>query len=176
MTQPAQAGPTQRRGVAQPGRALGSGPRGRRFKSSRPDHFPTEYSEFAVGMAGGDRTFSAVIGRKRLRCGYAVALQIERSSGRKLAARGWLPRTRTWGREQTAKYLGALQDTMKALIRGTAITRSRDDLWPASRMAQGRHCTFFETHEANIRIVRVVHDSMDYRRRLNPSATSDEDE
>jgi hypothetical protein len=26
------------RGVAQPGRALGSGPRGRRFKSSRPDH------------------------------------------------------------------------------------------------------------------------------------------
>ena len=27
-----------RRGVAQPGRALGSGPRGRRFESSRPDH------------------------------------------------------------------------------------------------------------------------------------------
>jgi hypothetical protein len=27
----------KRRGVAQPGRALGSGPRGRRFKSSRPD-------------------------------------------------------------------------------------------------------------------------------------------
>src|SRR5271169_6094178 len=27
-----------RRGVAQPGSALGSGPRGRRFKSSRPDH------------------------------------------------------------------------------------------------------------------------------------------
>ena len=25
------------RGVAQPGRALGSGPRGRRFESSRPD-------------------------------------------------------------------------------------------------------------------------------------------
>jgi hypothetical protein len=28
-----------RRGVAQPGRALGSGPRGRRFKSSRPDQY-----------------------------------------------------------------------------------------------------------------------------------------
>src|SRR5262245_24430522 len=27
------------RGVAQPGRALGSGPRGRRFESSRPDQF-----------------------------------------------------------------------------------------------------------------------------------------
>ena len=30
---------TSLRGVAQPGRALGSGPRCRRFKSSRPDHF-----------------------------------------------------------------------------------------------------------------------------------------
>src|SRR6185369_17614241 len=30
------------RGVAQPGRALGSGPRGRRFKSSRPDQFKIE--------------------------------------------------------------------------------------------------------------------------------------
>src|SRR5262245_32765632 len=28
------------RGVAQPGRAPGSGPGGRRFKSSRPDHHP----------------------------------------------------------------------------------------------------------------------------------------
>ncbi len=30
------------RGVAQPGRALGSGPRGRRFKSSRPDFVKTK--------------------------------------------------------------------------------------------------------------------------------------
>ena len=31
--------PQYRRGVAQPGRAPGSGPGGRRFKSSLPDHF-----------------------------------------------------------------------------------------------------------------------------------------
>ena len=31
------------RGVAQPGRALGSGPRGRRFKSYRPDSIPRTY-------------------------------------------------------------------------------------------------------------------------------------
>jgi hypothetical protein len=30
------------RGVAQPGRALRSGRRGRRFESSRPDHFPSK--------------------------------------------------------------------------------------------------------------------------------------
>ena len=32
------------RGVAQPGSAPGSGPGGRRFKSSRPDHFSNEIS------------------------------------------------------------------------------------------------------------------------------------
>jgi hypothetical protein len=31
--------PSRSRGVAQPGRAPGSGPGGRRFKSSLPDHF-----------------------------------------------------------------------------------------------------------------------------------------
>ena len=43
------------RGVAQPGRALGSGPRGRRFKSCRPDQnckkmagFPSGRSAFRV--------------------------------------------------------------------------------------------------------------------------------
>jgi hypothetical protein len=34
--------PRNRRGVAQPGRAPGSGPGGRRFKSSLPDQFRTE--------------------------------------------------------------------------------------------------------------------------------------
>ena len=33
-----------RRGVAQPGRAPGSGPGGRRFESSRPDHIPSYLS------------------------------------------------------------------------------------------------------------------------------------
>ena len=35
------------RGVAQPGRAPGSGPGGRRFKSSLPDHFKSTTSEIA---------------------------------------------------------------------------------------------------------------------------------
>src|SRR5262245_13198362 len=39
------------RGVAQPGRALGSGPRGRWFKSTRPDHIPLFfYSSISVVM------------------------------------------------------------------------------------------------------------------------------
>ena len=43
---------TTRRGVAQPGRALGSGPRGRWFESTRPDQFKLEGRDLL-----GDLTF-----------------------------------------------------------------------------------------------------------------------
>ena len=42
-----------RRGVAQPGRALGSGPRGRRFKSSRPDQFRSSEAQPPLGFLPG---------------------------------------------------------------------------------------------------------------------------
>jgi toxin ParE1/3/4 len=83
--------------------------------------------------------------------------------------------TRTWGRDQTTKYMDALRDTMKDLLRGTVVTRPRDDLRPAIQMAtSGRHSIFFEANESRITVVRVLHDSMDYRRHLDPSAAPDE--
>ena len=39
-----------KRGVAQPGRALGSGPRSRWFKSSRPDHFDGQQNPCFAGV------------------------------------------------------------------------------------------------------------------------------
>lgn len=84
--------------------------------------------------------------------------------------------TRTWGRDQTSKYMDALRDTMKGLVRGTVITRARDDLRPAILMAtSGRHSIFFEADDSRVLVVRVLHDSMDYRRYLTPSAAPDED-
>ena len=84
--------------------------------------------------------------------------------------------TRTWGRDQTTKYMDALRDTMKGLVRGTVVTRTRDDLRPAIQMVtSGRHSIFFEADESRILVVRVLHDSMDYRRHLNPAAAPDED-
>jgi hypothetical protein len=71
--------PPKRRGVAQPGRALGSGPRGRRFKSSRPDQLSTS---FQVGRLRGlsvsrgsrrDSTKSSRPDHSRLRKGPAIA-------------------------------------------------------------------------------------------------------
>lgn len=82
--------------------------------------------------------------------------------------------TRTWGRDQTSRYIDDLRDTMKGLVRGTVITRARDDLRPGVLMAtSGRHSVFFETDDSRILVVRVLHDSMDYRRHLSPSATPD---
>ncbi len=40
-----------RRGVAQPGRALGSGPRGRRFKSFRPDQHIARIGQFSLAFS-----------------------------------------------------------------------------------------------------------------------------
>jgi plasmid stabilization system protein ParE len=73
--------------------------------------------------------------------------------------------------------MDALRDTMKGLVRGTVNTRTRDDLRPTIQMASsGRHSIFFEADESRILVVRVLHDSMDYRRHLNPPAAPDEDD
>lgn len=74
---------------------------------------------------------------------------------------------RTWGPAQTSTYMDALRDTMKGLARGTVVTRPRSDLRPAIMMVtSGRHSIFFEATESLILVVRVLHDSMDYRRHL----------
>lgn len=59
---------------------------------------------------------------------------------------------RTWGQDQTSKYMAALRETMKGLLRGTVVMRARDDL------------------------VRVLHDRMDYRRHLDTSHPDAADE
>lgn len=78
--------------------------------------------------------------------------------------------TRTWGRDQSSRYLDALRDTLKGLARGAVSTRTRNDLRPAIMMAtSGRHSIFFEAHESRILVVRVLHDSMDYAHHLGPA-------
>jgi toxin ParE1/3/4 len=52
---------------------------------------------------------------------------------------------RTWGSDRTTQYMAALRDTMKRLLAGTVVSRSRDDLRPGLQMAaSGRHRVFFE--------------------------------
>lgn len=83
---------------------------------------------------------------------------------------------RTWGRDQAGKYMEALRDVVKGLVRGTVITRVRDDLRPGVQMAtSGRHSIFFEADESSILVIRVLHDRMDYRRHLDNSSALGED-
>ena len=59
--------------------------------------------------------------------------------------------TRTWGQQQTTTYMNALRETLKGLVRGTVVTRVRDDLRPGVQMAtSGRHCIFFEADESRV--------------------------
>ncbi|MEO8257059.1 MAG: type II toxin-antitoxin system RelE/ParE family toxin [Acidobacteriota bacterium] len=82
------------------------------------------------------------------------------------------------GRHQTSKYMDALRDTMKGLVKSTVFARTRDDLRPAIQMAtSGRQSILFATDESRILVVRVLHaSSMDYRRHLDPSAAANEDD
>jgi hypothetical protein len=53
--------PATCRGVAQPGRALGSGPRGRRFESSRPDQFYSILKSIPAIWRGRVLSFTAFL-------------------------------------------------------------------------------------------------------------------
>ena len=74
------------RGVAQPGRALGSGPRGRWFESTRPDQFSqvfpkTTYAEFGprgVGLAFDEFRAVSILG---IRLEFATFKADEEPSG-----------------------------------------------------------------------------------------------
>ncbi len=58
---------------------------------------------------------------------------------------------RTWGPERTAQYMSALRDTLKELLAGTVVSRTRDDLGPGLQMAtSGRHRVFFEADSSRI--------------------------
>ena len=66
---------------------------------------------------------------------------------------------RTWGQDRTSQSMTAIQDTLKGLIRGSVLTRNRDDLRPGLQMAtSGGHCIFFEADESRVLVVRVLHD------------------
>jgi toxin ParE1/3/4 len=82
---------------------------------------------------------------------------------------------RTWGEDRTSQYMGAIRETLKAVVRGTVPARNRDDLRPGLQMAtSGRHCIFFEANESRVLVVRVLHDRMDYVRHLGDSEPADE--
>ena len=70
--------------------------------------------------------------------------------------------------------MAALRETLKGLLAGTVVSRTRDDLRPGLQMAtSGRHRVFFEVDESRVLVVRVLHDRMDYQRHLGAETAAE---
>lgn len=72
-----------------------------------------------------------------------------------------------WGREQANRYLEALRDSVKRVAaapsRGRSFTVGRKRY---RRYRSGSHLIFYRKTNRGIRIVRILHESMDHERHL----------
>jgi toxin ParE1/3/4 len=70
----------------------------------------------------------------------------------------------TWGREQRNRYLTKLDECFHLLAQKPQQGRNCDDIRVGYRKYSiGRHLIFYREAQAGIEIIRVLHNSMDYR-------------
>jgi toxin ParE1/3/4 len=68
---------------------------------------------------------------------------------------------RTWGAQQTARYLEDLERCAMMLGRNPNMGRSCDWIRPGlHRFEQGRHVVFYRREKGGILVVRILHQSM----------------
>jgi toxin ParE1/3/4 len=69
--------------------------------------------------------------------------------------------TDTWGRQQTDRYLGQLEDSFQLLAVNPRMGRPCDATSPGLRRhEQGKHVVYYRLKPEGIRIVRVLHQQM----------------
>ena len=72
-----------------------------------------------------------------------------------------------WGREQADRYVGAIWAAFEKVAQAPERWRLRDELHPGCRICFiGRHAILYRIHEGRVEIARVLHDAMDFPRRL----------
>jgi toxin ParE1/3/4 len=77
---------------------------------------------------------------------------------------------KTWGREQTRRYLRAIHDKLRRLSETPEIGTTRDEIAEGYRSARvGHHLVFYRIDGDTVVVVRVLHESMDLQRRLDHS-------
>jgi toxin ParE1/3/4 len=73
----------------------------------------------------------------------------------------------TWGRDQANRYVEVLRDDMRRLAsdpsRGRTVTFGRGTY---HRYKSGSHVIFYRAIARGVRIVRILHESMDHKRHL----------
>jgi toxin ParE1/3/4 len=68
---------------------------------------------------------------------------------------------RTWGKAQTARYLGELEAFCQTLADNPSLGRPCDDVRPGlRRMEHGKHVVFYRQEPTGILISRILHQSM----------------
>jgi toxin ParE1/3/4 len=68
---------------------------------------------------------------------------------------------RTWGKAQTARYLGDLEAFCQTLADNPALGRTCDDIRPGlRRLEHGKHVIFCRRELTGILVSRILHQSM----------------
>ena len=79
----------------------------------------------------------------------------------------WDYSAQVWGRDQANRYVEALRDSIKRVAadpsRGRSMTVGRKSY---RRYRSGSHLIFYRKAKRGIRIVRILHESMDHERHL----------
>jgi len=73
-----------------------------------------------------------------------------------------------FGETQAEKYFSELEDSFEVLSNTPLICRERTEFSPPVRIHhRGRHLVIYVIQDDRILIIRVLHDSMDVKRRLS---------
>lgn len=73
----------------------------------------------------------------------------------------------TWGPVRARDYMGALHDKIKAVARGDLTGVKAEDVGPGlRRQVVGAHVIWFRVVGERLRVIRVLHQSMDAGRRV----------
>jgi toxin ParE1/3/4 len=81
---------------------------------------------------------------------------------------------RTWGKAQTARYLGSLESCCQTLADNPALGRPCDDVRPGlRRMEHGKHVVFYRQGRGGILISRILHQHMLPDRHLSDESSEE---
>ena len=97
-----------------------------------------------------------------------------KASGYKLLPRAradlediWRYSFETWSLEQAEQYIGRLVRAFEALADGSKLGRPAGHIREGySSLSVGSHLVFYRTTPAEIEVVRVLHQRMDFKRHL----------
>lgn len=79
----------------------------------------------------------------------------------------WGYSVETWGIAQASRYIDAFQTTLKLIDAEAVTVRDASDIRPGLlRYPVGSHVLFFRLSPSKIRVVRILHSHMDFKRHL----------